>query len=279
VECRLVPVLGTNSRARGGWLNAITHVLKGAARSVWFRTGTTRRCIAGPYAGIRFEISPAMYNRMGVFVRAYEPEVTRLLELVVRPGMIVYDVGAHVGIHTLYISRLLAGSGQVFAFEAWPANLGSLVRNVERNPELAANVRPVPLAVSDGTGLTTFAQGATDGKHHLCATGEKPDATVGTTTLDDFWAAGNPAPSVVKIDVEGWEEAALIGAETLIREVRPAFILEHHGRAAVLAGLLQAAGYETCDVGTRHVFASCANEHFGAVSELAAATSASHSRS
>jgi methyltransferase FkbM-like protein len=51
--------------------------------------------------------------------------------------------------------------------------------------------------------------------------------------LDEFIASGNPAPQLMKIDVEGGETAVLVGAERLLRERRPVIICEvHHAEAA-----------------------------------------------
>jgi predicted O-methyltransferase YrrM len=143
-------------------MSKLTDWAKGLARTVWFRDGTRRRCLAGPYAGLVFEIGPQMQMRMIVFYAAYEPEVSELLRRIVRPGMVLYDVGAHVGIHALYMAKLLKRSGSVYAFEAWPENYAVLERNIAHNPGLAEIV-PLLGAVGDRDGIASVSRGANDG--------------------------------------------------------------------------------------------------------------------
>ena len=51
---------------------------KELAKKLWFRQGTVRRSLAGPYAGLSFVIGPQMHNRMGCYT-AYEREVKQLI--------------------------------------------------------------------------------------------------------------------------------------------------------------------------------------------------------
>jgi hypothetical protein len=56
---------------------------------------------------------------------------------------------------------------------------------------------------------------------------------VPAVTLDDFVAAGDPPPQLVKIDVEGGEYEVLLGGKELFANQRPLLIVEvHHQRAA-----------------------------------------------
>jgi hypothetical protein len=70
--------------------------------------------------------------------------------------------------------------------------------------------------------------------------------TVPGIALDDFvYRQGNPAPQVIKMDIEGGEVLALPGMKRLLAEAQPLLLLEMHGREA--AGLaweaLRAADY------------------------------------
>src|SRR5437867_11525186 len=50
----------------------------------------------------------------------YEPAVFDYLKHQVQPGMVVFDVGAHVGLFTVLLARWVGPSGRVFAFEPAP---------------------------------------------------------------------------------------------------------------------------------------------------------------
>jgi len=56
----------------------------------------------------------------------------------------------------------------------------------------------------------------------------------------------NLRPDVVKIDVEGAEEAVLEGSRRVVEEVRPALLVATHSRALQVAcrDYLEAAGYK-----------------------------------
>jgi FkbM family methyltransferase len=56
-----------------------------------------------------------------------------------------------------------------------------------------------------------------------------PIQSVAAISLDDFVAAGNPAPNIIKIDVEGAEAEVLLGAKTIMNSIRPVVLVEVHG--------------------------------------------------
>jgi hypothetical protein len=64
-------------------------------------------------------------------------------------------------------------------------------------------------------------------------------------TLDRWLASsGQPAPHVVKIDVEGGEAGVLRGMRRALTSVRPALIIELHGTGEEVADELDSASYE-----------------------------------
>ena len=221
----------------------------------WLREGTTRRVWFGPYRGLVFELAAPMMGRRNVFYRAYEPNVTRWLRQNVRPGMVVWDVGAHVGIHALYIAHLLKGQGRVVALEGWPENAACLRRNVAANPRLSALITQVPQCVARQAGAVRMAEGSSDGKHHLAAGDEARCLEVQATTLDDFWRETGTCPDILILDIEGYELDALEGGSALVQRCRPRLVVEHHQRADALQGWLAAQQYTLESVDDRHIFA------------------------
>jgi len=228
------------------------------ARAFWFRPGSVRRVWIGPYSGLRFALCPQMLvNRMRVFYGAYEDEVTDALRTALRPGMITYNSGAHVGIHALFMAKQIGPMGTVCAFEPWPANLECLERNISINRGRVGRVIAVAKAVCDQDGRISMTQGRSDGTHHLTGPEESGSVEVQATTLDSFAAETGLDPNLILVDVEGAEIAVLKGAMSLIRRARPDFILEHHGAAyqAALKEILTAEGYGISPVGSRHLLA------------------------
>lgn len=63
----------------------------------------------------------------------FEPLETALFERLVKPGRTVLDIGAHIGYFTLLFARGIGPTARVIAFEAAPANLRLLSKNLQIN--------------------------------------------------------------------------------------------------------------------------------------------------
>lgn len=132
------------------------------------------------------------------------------------PGGIALDVGANVGAYALLFGAWMRPGGRVYAFEPSPAAYEGLRRHVELNG-LADVVRPVRAAVGDAEGTAALAGADQQGTSRL-AHPEEGGTMVETTTIDGFCAREGIVPTLIKIDVEGWELEALRGArETIAR--------------------------------------------------------------
>ena len=63
----------------------------------------------------------------------HELDVQSILSKVVRPGMRVWNIGAHIGFFTLILSRLVGPEGGVIAFEPNPEVRKRLVEYLSLN--------------------------------------------------------------------------------------------------------------------------------------------------
>jgi FkbM family methyltransferase len=181
-----------------------------------------------------------------------EPMVQDVFAENISPGGVVWDIGANVGFFSMIASRLV-GDGKVVAFEPLPANQEAMRRNLTLNG--ITNVQLVDLAVGDQEG-TAYLQ--------LCDSPARPDTRprllkdddpspqqspsqtrqleVQTSTIDRQLET-LPAPSLVKMDIEGSEVAALQGASVLLSKHRPTVICEFHGTNRPVTDLLESYGY------------------------------------
>ena len=69
-------------------------------------------------------------------------------------GDTVFDVGAHIGRHTIHFSHLCGDNGTVYAFEPDRDNYGILQNNISRNKII--NCETLPIALSDKQNNTTL---------------------------------------------------------------------------------------------------------------------------
>jgi FkbM family methyltransferase len=168
-----------------------------------------------------------------------------LLERLVKPGDVVYDVGANIGTHTLLLASLCAPTGKVYAFEPWPPNLESLQTNLKLNN--VRNVQVISCALSDHSGEGWFQPGEDHSTGKLVRDSVRQGASlrIPVVSLDDFAKSAEP-PRVLKIDVEGAEGEVLQGAGRLLLECRPFLICEVHSDSAGkdVRAVLQQTNYE-----------------------------------
>jgi len=158
------------------------------------------------------------YPSPDLVVDRYEQATTKLFWQLVKPNMVVVDIGANIGYFTLLAAELVGSSGTVYAFEPEPENYALLKRNIELNSY--ANIQPIETAVSNESGFIQLYLSAMDnGSHSIydtAARGVAATQTVATTTLDAFLEKeGWPKIDLVKIDVEGAETTVLAGMEQL----------------------------------------------------------------
>ena len=148
---------------------------------------------------------------------SWESGTTALNRRILKRGMIVVDVGAHVGYYTTQYAKLVGTSGRVFAFEPHPGNRSLLQKNVRS----LKNVEVASTAVGADTTPATFYESAVgSGSHSLVGSRYKEnharELTVQKTTLDTFFKEKGVRPQFIKVDVEGAEHEVIEGAKEIL---------------------------------------------------------------
>lgn len=192
--------------------------------------------------------SMAEYETVESAVVAERPLLADLLSRL-QPGDTVYDVGAHVGTYACLAAGALP-DGEVVAFEPYPPNAARVRENAELNG-FDVTVREVALADERRTtDLAVHRDGGVGTQEHSIHPGYRnPDHMEGSITVetvpgDDLIADGLPAPTVVKVDVEGAGPAALDGmADALRRPDCRLVYCEPHDNADALRDRLEALGF------------------------------------
>jgi FkbM family methyltransferase len=217
----------------------------------------------GPGAGLRLDAANA---KAAFTVGTDEPAVQEELVRVLRPGSVLYDVGANVGFMTLIAARMVGPEGHVYAFEPIPEIARALAQNAARND--LANVTVLELALSDEAGEAVLRIPDVNQGAHLARVADHVAAdelTVRTAVLDDLVAErGLRPPTLVKLDVEGAELLVLDGARRTLEAHRPVLVIELHDTQEPIERLLPELGYELTrivrdparDVLNAHAFAS-----------------------
>ena len=216
--------------------------------------------VAGPLAGRQLLLPPHLAWD-GMTKGTFEPVVYETAERI--SGLVsstAWDVGAHMGYHSLILAKAVGPSGRVIAFEPNPHNVERLRENLSRNGDLAERVTVVEEALSDRDGMSSFVfsslvDDGTSSGSHLTAAYAPEEATayssfeqtrVKTVKADTLVKARSvPPPVFIKVDVEGAEELVLAGAFELLSDARPTLLIEvHHVRTMYhVTRLLQQADY------------------------------------
>jgi FkbM family methyltransferase len=207
---------------------------------------------AGDLAGMHMVLD--LQSEKDYWLGTYELELQAAISDLVIPGQVIYDVGASIGFMTLLFARKAGLNGHVFAFEALPANIDRLTRNIELN-SFQDRVTVIKAAVQDRSGQTDFypgpssAMGKVVGSAGRSSIEYQSSIQVDGVAIDEFiYNSGNPVPVILKIDIEGGEILALPGMSSLLHEFHPILLVELHGPEAARTTweLLNKEDYRIC---------------------------------
>jgi len=192
--------------------------------------------------GLRTMPDDPLWFRFELLLKRHEPETVAQIQRLVKPGMNVLDIGAHVGYYARMLGTLTGDGGRVYAFEPHPRTYKMLCANIAA----LNNVTPVNAAVAEQEGtaeLFDYLMMSASGSLHFdesmrdlqkaqLGSGDIAPRiehdfpvekfTVRTLALDDFLAEkGVTHIDFIKMDIEGAESLALAGARHTIAHFQP----------------------------------------------------------
>ncbi len=153
----------------------------------------------------------------------WEPYESQLMTTLLRPGMTVIDIGAHVGYYSLLAAKAIGPTGRVISFEPAPGNFDLLVHNIHLNG-LGKIIQAENAALGDVSGeLNLYLSSYNTGDHRIYSTLSDDDGIfnagalrqsvrVAVMALDEYLAEREISKvDLVKIDVQGAEMGVLSG--------------------------------------------------------------------
>ncbi|MBI3442695.1 MAG: FkbM family methyltransferase [Candidatus Sungbacteria bacterium] len=217
-----------------------------------------------PMEGIRIFFDPAGPWQKKIIDNTYDSFLFERLHAENLQGKVIFDIGAHVGFHSLYFSRLVGPEGKVCAFEPNPKNVERLKLIRDANEDVKNIISIFDVAVSDFPGTEKFSMneevesGRSSGGFIDTADTIWPRQTftqrgftetnVRTVPIDLLKEElGIPeAPDIIKIDVEGAEHLVLSGAKHTLATKKPILFLEIHSMLNMfyVVSLLSSLSYE-----------------------------------
>jgi len=189
----------------------------------------------------------------------YEPNIYRIAGSMIQNGDSVIDIGANVGLFTLFAAGRVGPQGCVLAIEPSPREFVRLQTNVRRNRmDDRIVLNDFALSETPGWAQFTLASSYHSGLNAFTAlfsptAGSYQTIDVPVQNLDGLVRRlSDRRVRLVKIDVEGAEYNILRGAGTVIRDHRPIWIIEIGRLNAApdwrVVKLLTEAGYCVYDI-------------------------------
>lgn len=161
---------------------------------------------------------PVNHFESSVFYHRHSIDKLKTLDKIRNKNII--DVGGFIGDSAIIFSKYT--DKNVYTFEASPENFELVKKTLELNR--TANVIPVNIALGDKVDDVLYVTGSSSCKtttSHKCEKAE----TIKATTLDSYIEKNNIDVGLIKVDIEGFEQKFLKGAENTIKTQKPALLI------------------------------------------------------
>lgn len=168
------------------------------------------------------------------YLGTFEPLALDVMRRHLAIGGTMLDVGANIGLFTIEAAQTVGPSGRVISIEAAPHHALSVKNSVALNN--MTNVEVVSVAVGDVDGEATLIlpHGANYGMFTLGKVDGNESFSVAVRKIDDI--IGERRIHFVKMDIEGSEYRALLGARKTLERDRPSILIELNEAALQACG-------------------------------------------
>jgi FkbM family methyltransferase len=181
----------------------------------------------------------------------FDRTIVEVLRSYCRGGERILDIGANVGYVSCALLHLVPQS-RVVCVEPNPQVYRILAGNVAALGGDRAKALNLAVSDHDGTGAMTLHPGNTGANQIVDPAGAADGATIPVALISGpklFELSGLDRLDLIKIDVEGHEQAVLRSLAPVIQQQRPrAVVFEHEGNLAdpgsVIGGVFAQAGYQ-----------------------------------
>lgn len=200
----------------------------------------------GLMSGIKIFFDPSGSWQKKMVSGIYDTFIFNAIKTKKPSGKVIFDIGAHIGFHSLYFARLIGEDGKVYSFEPNSANFKRAELIFNENDDVKKRITIFNIAVSDKSETVEFnlnndiESGRSSGNFI-----EKADtfwnkdmyaekgfvkAKTRSIPIDSFKEelGINDSPDFIKIDVEGAEYLVLLGALKTLLAKKPVLFIEIH---------------------------------------------------
>ena len=172
--------------------------------------------------GINYKLDLNKLIDNKVFYGNWEPTITFMFKKIIKPGMVVLDVGANMGYYTLLSAKLMKGTGKIYAFEPTSGGFKRLKTNISLNNFNNIKIENIGLSNENKKIKAKI-------RHSWKLDGlvEPKEDNINMMKLDDYLQKNKiNKVNFIKIDVDGYEYEVLKGAEKTLKKDKPVLCLE-----------------------------------------------------
>jgi FkbM family methyltransferase len=176
-----------------------------------------------PMDGFEMHLDPSDFIQLDILIYGFwEPEIEAAARSL-RPGDCFVDIGANVG----YFSLMAASRGaSVLAFEPQPSVMGQLLANAKRN-RLAVQAVQAACGAEPGNCKLYLDSAENSGQASLSAqNADGAPIDVAIVVPDDEIQRRGMQPTLIKIDVQGFEVSVLRGLHRTLSRYDPVLVVE-----------------------------------------------------
>ena len=204
------------------------------------------RILRGPLKGSF--IYTSWHDYPGAILGTTEWPLLRWFSQHVKPGQTWLDVGAHYGYTAIALSKLVAASGRVLAFEPVLVTAACVSRTRVLNG--FSGLQVVPVGLSSVPALESKQIATVRGMADSTLNQDGWSEVILVSGFDHLWPTLSKEQAAIhgiKIDVQGMEFDVLRGMRNTLATQRPKLVIEFHkgvNRREIL-DLLQECGYRS----------------------------------
>lgn len=190
----------------------------------------TKPLIIKTLHGFNMMIDPVRNNvieRSLYYTGTYEKGTLFIIGNLLREGDIFVDVGANIGLMSVFASSIVRDKGKIIAFEPHPQTMQILKNNIELNNITNIETSDFALGEKESEAKVYESSDSDRGSASLVKPHIETDSyDVHVIPLSKYFKS-NPSIRLIKFDIEGYELEALMGAkEILTSEAPPMLIIE-----------------------------------------------------
>jgi FkbM family methyltransferase len=162
------------------------------------------------------------------FLGEYEKAELKAIAQFLKEDGVFIDIGANIGLYTLYASQVTNKNARIISFEPFSENFKTLSQNIALND--LSNVRLEKIAIGEKDGMVNLYYDEQDKNLGMVSTkplekGLKEEVKV--VTLDSYLKDKAIAKiDLIKIDIEGFEYSALLGMKNTLATFYPTLLIE-----------------------------------------------------